>query len=1856
MKKIISVILSVAVFVSALTITSQMFASNGAKAQAAEVKGYYETADTYLYQSPTTGNWKDWFFIDTALSASNATLGTSNDGRVTLTNGPITSMEILDRNNAVKTELEGFEWEFTFAGIGQVSENQVDMFMFHVNDESDYEAIAKYKGDAGSAGFADAENVFVIARSRRNTDDGLKKDAFTIMQPTFDNNGNSLGLRPIEYTESQGKIIPAESAYMSLPSTSIADINTFMTIKATLKGNELTLQLSIDPTRNTTEKWYYLEKTFTISDEALAAAPKGDFVVSSPRRPSNADGTVSHYKNMTIKEIRFVSDQGVYEPALNALFVNETKRAQWLYLDADKSSASAELMANEGYDGRNVIYEGPAVSQPILSSNNSATADLDDFVWKFEYASAGDARYDLISYFMFHVNENSEYSAIQNYSGKSDNGDAKAGLDDMSNFFAIAYSSDKTADGLKDLAFTVLQPTKVGDKVVLRPISYTEENGVVTPDESAYLSYKGTDLEGNRHNWSTVNVTLEGNKLTLNVQAFSYNSSINLCKTFTLSDEALALAPSGDFAVSCGNDSKNNSNRAALFKGMQIYNYAYSVYTEGLTFEKASTAEGGRVTMQDGRVVISAKKSDGGDTRLITKGITGEKLTDFTLKYSYIPSGTRWIMDSVILRAPDSESVDRTAGYMFSVQGTQHKINNETPNKSSVSIQKDSTSTVKSTPIDSNKCTFNPDFAIVDGREYTVEIEVSGSTVTVWVYEATDSKPTLPTLKYTDPEAKYSSGDIAFYTYSEGFSISDITIIDKKLGTICENWTPELYNSADLNVKQLEGTGMKFGSVTTENGKFTVKTNNGVMADDYPIALNNLNTKALDVFTLDAIVSLADLDENEASVNFGGYKLSLIKSKAGDKAILYKDGQQLAASDVNIIGGKDYVVNVVKDRGGITVKFYKAGSAEPTSSLINVVDDAWLVGGDVWLSTEKGEFTVLGLNLVEGTANENSATDSSYTVLTNSNLIFEKAKSSNSGRITLQNKAIVVSGKNAEDKDGWVVSKGVTGKQLTDYTLKYTYSVADNKWTADAIMLRVQDSENPDRMTGYSFVVQGRGDGKSAGFLVDGQYPAGSVVSIQKNSTAAMTSSTDDANKSVTVLDYTLSVGTDYTVEIEVKGATINAWLYKAGTDKPAEPTVSYTDVEATYKSGDIGFVARGEGFSLSNITLVDKASGTICESYIPELYNGKSFNKSVLNGEERNVGLVTLNNGVYTVISNNGLTDVVYPLETNVLNYNRDTYLSNFELCYELSFNGLENNSASVYFNARDYYENRYELKLNGDGTVVLYKNGLQEKTASFNFIDGVRYQVILNSNEGKINAYIYRLTDAKSSVPTLSYTDKAPLASGVISFGTQQGDFNISKVAVKSYDKVSISGPTGSIFTKNFEGNDYNLDGLNITLNNTDHTALMTDYDGNKYLRIVGKPSNAAKANDITGSDALSQVKFGSNELYNFELSAKIRFKSAFSANWSYLAVGIHANPNRLRNEAIWLDVGTRGSAAVFIDTDENLSNNNMVASTGSVKGTTQSAFLPNEAQADGMAFDGQWHDLKVSVKENTYSLYVDGKFVLSYTDPNNTYEKGAVYLYGYGVNYDLDDIKLTNNLGAGEVKKVDNTVYTNAEGFKLSELQKTDKLTGKQLSEFEWEFEYKADSSNWGRTAFLFGVNKDTKVKNAGANYLEMTNAFGFTITGTNISAKTGKPNVVSGIYNNGITAFAPNTDVTSSGNILPLVYTQEKDEAGKPVGSMLPTYTSTTSSRAALSFADTTSTPIDVGKWMTVKVRFVGNKLYIYTWQTENKAKTFRKQTFTMPMDAVNNITAGDFMIVNGDNGAQIRNIVIRDISVLSKKAK
>lgn len=1872
MKKLISIILAVSVFVSAFSFVSLIFVSaeDTLSSQSSEAVGYYEVAETPIYESPATGNWKDWFFIDTALSASNASAaagsGSSADGRVTLSNGPVTSTEILDRNHAVKTELTDFEWQFTFAGIGQMASNQVDFYMFHVNDDSDYEAIAKYDGGAGNAGFAEAENLFVIARSRRDTNDGLKQNAFTILQPTFDEDGNSLGLRPISYTESGGKIVPEENAYMSIPGTDIADINTFMTIKATLKGSELTLTLSIDPTRNQTGEWYTVEKTFTLSDEALKAAPSGDFVVSSAKRASGT-GTVCHYKNMTVKEIKLVSSTGSFGLNTTPLFKASASRKQWLTIDTEKSSGTASVNSNEGYDGRNVIYDGKAVSMPILAAGKSAyptvtTTDVDDFIWRFEYASTGGNRDNLISFFMFHVNEDSEYSKLTSYNGQGGDG-IKAGLDDMSNVFAIAYAYDKTDDGLAAQAFTVLQPTVVGGKTVLRPISYTEESGVVIPDESAYLSYSGTSLAGNRHNWSSITAKLEGNRLTLTVQGYTYDPSMRLEKTFTLSDEALKMAPSGDFAVSCGDDFSSSSTRAALFKNMSIYNYGYSQYTEGLTFEKSSTSNGGRVTLQDGKVVLSAKTATGGDARMITKGITGKELADYTLKYNYIPAGTRWILDAVVLRAQDGETVDRNKGYIFAVQGTQHKIDGVTPNKSSVWIRKDSSSAVTNSNINVNTVSWDSDFAITEGTEYTVEITVSGGTVKVWMYKATDTKPSSPTLTYTDPNATYKSGDIAFYTYGEGSTVSNITITDSVHGTICENWNPGVYNSAALNVKNLEGTGMNVGTVTTADGKLTAAANNSVTADVYPVSTNGLFGKNVENFAANLTVSLADLAENDMSVSFSagedsGYKLTLKKSASGSNVTLYKDGTVLGTAAYELKAAASYNIQIAKQYGDITVDLWLAGKDMPASPIIKVTDTDWLAAGDLWFSTDSGEFTVYNIETTEGTAPENSALTNEHTKIGESALTFEKSTAD--GLVSLRGGRVMISAMNADGKSTWVTTKGITGKQLTDYTLKYSYIVASNTWTADAVALRIQDSENADRAKGYTLVIQG------LSFTVDGEKPAGSIVSIQKDGcTVLRTAAIDTAKQSMTVLDSALTIGTEYTVEITVKGATVSAWIYKATDTKPSAPTVTYTDPEAKYTSGDIAFVARDEGFTVSDITVTDSALGTVCENWEPAIYNtAKALNVSALAGSQYQTGTVNYADGAYRMMSNNTVNDETYSVATNGIDFKNETYLKNFELVFELNFDDIASNTAVVNFATRDYTDDQYSLVLSkNDAAVTLTKNGQKLGSTSYGFRAGVKYQVILSVKNGAMNVTVYRMTGTRPSSPTLTCTDPAPLASGLISFSSDSGSFRIGRIGIRSFDAATSSGPTGLIFQKDFEDEDYNLDGLAVTLNNTEHTTLNTDEDGNGYLRIVGKPSAKDKADVIDGTNALSQVKFGSDELRNFDLSAKVRFKAAFSANWSYLAVGAHANPSKLRNQAIWLDAGVRGAAVIYIDTADNKPNSNVVATTGSVKGTGQTSFVPNEAEADGIPFDGKWHELAVSVREHTYSLYIDGELILSYTDPTESYEKGSVYLYGYGINYDLDDILLTNYSGyAEDSKPINNTVYTNETGFKLKEMQKTSKLTGKKLSEFEWEFEYKAQSSNWGRTAFLFRVNDKSSVVDASSNYSKMTNVFGFTITGTNISTKTNEPNIVSGIRNNGITVFYPNTDALSDGNILPVVYTQEKNEEGKVVGPVIPTYTSTTSSRAAMDFAEVvnattgavTSEAIDVGQWMTVNARFVGNKLSLTVWQTDNKAKTVRRQLFTLPMDAVNNITEGDLMIVNGNNGAQIRNITVRDVSVLKNK--
>lgn len=885
----------------------------------------------------------------------------------------------------------------------------------------------------------------------------------------------------------------------------------------------------------------------------------------------------------------------------------------------------------------------------------------------------------------------------------------------------------------------------------------------------------------------------------------------------------------------------------------------------------------------------------------------------------------------------------------------------------------------------------------------------------------------------------------------------------------------------------------------------------------------------------------------------------------------------------------------------------------------------------------------VSVNYEVGTT-ENSAVNSTHTLIGGSALTFEKAQSSSGGLVGLMNNRVVFSAMRwdaASNKyaSAFVTTKGVTGKQLTDYTLKYNYTVAGAAWNVDALALRVQDSENPNREKGYSLVIQGRS------FKIDGEQPVGSVITIQKDRCDSVATKAVDASKmSMVMLDAPLTVGLEYIVEIEVVGSTVKAWLYEASGKKPVDPTITYTDPEAKYKTGDVAFVARDEGYSISDITIKDSQYSTICENWAPELYGSTdNLDLTHLFTTPYTTGVVSMSGAQYRLTSNNTVTTDAYTVKTNGFNQNGDYYLKNFELCYELSFNGKRNNFASVYFTANDYSNLGYELRLDGEGRIGLFKNGIQLKTTKFEFISGFDYQVVVNVKDGRINIYIYLLTDKKPETATLSCTDASPLSAGYIYFGTEKGDFNIAQIAVKTFDKETVKGPTGTIFTKNFEGGDKNLNGLSLSLHSTERTKVMTGSDGNSFLRIVGVRTSDPK--DFSGVDALSQVKFGSDEFYNFDFTADIRFKSAFSAAWSYLAIGMHANPEQLRNQAIWFDVAAKGAAAIKLDTKNGMSNNNIVATTGMISGTQQSAFVPTNSQENGILVDNRWHNIKVSVRENTYSLYIDGKFVLSYTDPDNSYEKGALYLYGYGLNYDLDNIKVTNNSTTAKVKNVGKTVYSKAEEQTLSANKKLSKLTGKSVSEFEWQFDYKADSKDLGRTSFLYRVNKDSVIKDNIKNYENLADVFGFTITGTNGNKQT------SGLINNAITVFTPNPDLASDGKILPTLYSQETDAVtGEPKGPVVPDASATVSLDVLRWNDGTYKNPgVDADKWMTVNVRLIGNKLTIRVWQTDNKSNTMRLRSFTLAADIVNDITKGDFTIVNGNSGAKVRNMTIRDIS-------
>ncbi len=734
----------------------------------------------------------------------------------------------------------------------------------------------------------------------------------------------------------------------------------------------------------------------------------------------------------------------------------------------------------------------------------------------------------------------------------------------------------------------------------------------------------------------------------------------------------------------------------------------------------------------------------------------------------------------------------------------------------------------------------------------------------------------------------------------------------------------------------------------------------------------------------------------------------------------------------------------------------------------------------------------------------------------------------------------------------------------------------------------------------------------------------------------------------------------NYQVFVSKMNGEINVYVYTVGSQKPA-PILTYTD-SAPLSSGLIYFGVNKGPFSIDDVKVTSKDPAQIGNPFYTLDFENGMGDAQLLSGS---CTLEKDGDNTYLSVKRDNVGDgkshlVFGPQDVGNFTINMDVRVT------------ANNNVRRFYFSLRHHtngtsLENSYVTQILQRGTAIAAINeklgynianhqlGLSGPVDAssgypkhdYNYgihTDGEWHRVNIVSDGYAISVYIDGLLVVAATDAEKLY-EKGGFA--LYSWGS---DYDIDNIRIHSDVNYNLDeelvqlGPTGVIFEKDFEGDDRNMNGLTWHTGNAEKSGIVTEEDGNSFLRIIG--TRTGYPDDVTGTNAQSRIHFGSDYIRNFDFTAKIRFKSAFAANWSYLAVGVRADFANYNNNTIWVDIGPRGSAIAVKNAALALTSNNFVATSGNVASSTAaSAYFPDDDRASGLGLTGRWSEIKVSARGHVYTLYIDGRKILSYNDPDQFYERGAIYLYGYGINYDLDDIKIVNNDPyTPKTEPLNNEVYSNENETTLAKNKVTGgilagaKVKDTKLGYFEWQFDYRADSASNGITTFMFHSNKNSKIYNSSNKLASNANIFGLAIAGDKVNA--------SNVMANSITLLSPNQDPLGSGEVLPVVYT--KADPANAKSNNVP------SKDAFLSLNKSGSLEaIDTSQWMTVKIRLIGNKLYLEVWQTNNKSITHRRQLFTIPAAAVTAFSEGDFVISNGESQAYVKNMAIYDEDMVCK---
>ncbi len=766
MKKIISIILSLALLATCLLtipFTTQ-----------AKVNGAWNSSEVFNATKFYEANQTYWMGIDKA-SSLNQTAGvryrynTSDapTGLNAMYNGAAVTLPIIENANTVdngtrKTDIKSFNWEFSYRGPAGTDSNTQDRktitsyFMFHVDkDRAETPSVYgpdmfNYDGGKTSAGLDNMSGFFaVVYRGNGGTStDGLMENAFNVIQPTLVD--GEWVMRPIEYTESNGVVTPAESSYVK---DTAGIVKREMAISIKLEGNTLTLKV--------VHSWATYEKVFKLSQDALDAAPSGDFAFAGSQisvanndsaNSFNRDNHLHSLNQMVVSELTYATND---EFAQTGLLFDSTDSTDWL--GANTATANT-IKYVEKTNNTYQLYGGIATTN-ILAQNgvpSDVINGVENFVWEFDLCFYSQSDASLA--FLFHVNDNSVTNAIN--------------TNQIKNALGVVINGSMTARQLSSYPNSI-RISSTGSGTGL----YMSKGYSVTDDDGTYQAV----VSGTVAKDITADVTYK--------VRIAYNDGVVQVVFYDPADKAgtyasayyeytagqIGNATAGDFAI-VSNWARNYISNMKIWVGDNIYPYAvdsnYEPYNtkytfdedvQGIAIDKYSAQDGASVEWNE---ELGALQINTNSVVAITEGYDNgnNNLGDFVLKTD-LRETHHWSKELILFRKTDSDNY-----YKFSVVENGADNADNTPYHA-ITLSK----TVDGVETVLNEITVGKSALGDNNALYTIVIEAIGDTITIYFAEK-DKLQDMPIMVVKDDSLK--TGLIEYRHFQGTGYIYDMDIYD----------------------------------------------------------------------------------------------------------------------------------------------------------------------------------------------------------------------------------------------------------------------------------------------------------------------------------------------------------------------------------------------------------------------------------------------------------------------------------------------------------------------------------------------------------------------------------------------------------------------------------------------------------------------------------------------------------------------------------------------------------------------------------------------------------------------------------------------------------------------------------------------------------------------------------------------------------------------------------------------------------------------------------------------------------------------------------------------------------------------